>query len=84
LNLTWGGTTILGKGGDEYNDNDEVGLRFPRESSQHLRSSDLAVVVAPGDYEDMRLRVQMPATNAEGCDGNEWNISFTYEVTTSS
>jgi hypothetical protein len=71
--------TILGKAGDEANDNVyNQGLTFRGETS----FSDWTVKVAPGDYEDLRLRVWFPPSVPGQCAGNQWSVSWTFEVTT--
>jgi hypothetical protein len=38
------------------------------------------VHVAPGEYQDVRIEVIMPADLPIACRGNAWNISFTFVV----
>ncbi len=42
--------------------------------------SKWAVHIAPGDYEDMAIRVRLPYDLPTDCEGNVWNISIDWEV----
>jgi len=70
-------TTILGKAGDEANDNVGGGATFRGETS----FQNFTVKVAPGDYEDLRLRVWFPPSVPGQCAGNQWSVTWTFEVT---
>lgn len=72
-----GGVFILGKNGDSSNDNPDFVSGFPqfkREGSFQLRT----IGVAPGDYEDLRLRLRLNPSGTDDCDGNEWNASWQF------
>lgn len=70
------GLYILGKGGDDVNDNtyDYEIIRFRTESD----SGDYNIVIAPGDYEDVRLRLKLARLGTENCDGNTWDVSYDF------
>ncbi len=76
--------TVLGKNGDEVNDNIRDSLSgvtvFLRESLFPSQSSRVHIKIAPGDYEDLRLRLELGAAGTEHCDGNEWNVSWDFTV----
>jgi len=74
-NWTNAGAFILGKAGDPINDNPLPGSSF------YLYIWDggaRAVKVAAGDYEDIRLRIELSTSGTENCDGNEWNVSWAF------
>jgi len=92
------GVYVLGKGGDDLNDNIPFASfgtssilplvpAFSRESSTF---STVHIKIAAGDFEDLRLRLELvafvvseffpaptPASTAN-CDGNEWNVSWQF------
>lgn len=74
------GVSTLGKAGDDLNDNAQIGQPFfPRESeADPLRA--VSVIVAAGDYEDVRLRLRLDQSGTENCDGNEWTASWQFTV----
>jgi len=68
---------ILGKDGDPYNDN-EVGFG---QSFQHDEVyGNSPIYIAPGDYEDVRLRVSLNYYDSINCDGNEWDVNWDIDV----
>ncbi len=79
---------VLGKDGDELNDNIVVdspqhvpgAAIFVRESLFPSQSNRVQIIVAPGDYEDLRLRLELDAAGTENCDGNEWSVSCEFTV----
>lgn len=72
------GAFILGKNGDSINDNPLPGASFflRRWNASETR----AVRVVAGDYEDVRLSIELITTGTEDCDGNEWSLTYTFEV----
>lgn len=81
LRQTARGITILGKNGDEVNDNAGVGVGdrepiFRGETTNQQRHID----VAAGDYEDVRLRLGLDVVGTQNCDGNQWSFSWQFEV----
>lgn len=38
------------------------------------------IKVAAGDYEDVRLPLELQPLGTENCDGNEWNVSWVFTV----
>ena len=72
------GAFILGKAGDEINDNPSQGASFflIRWTSHQGH----AVLVAAGDYDDIRLRIELPTSGTENCDGNEWSITYVFDA----
>jgi hypothetical protein len=72
------GVFILGKNGDPINDNPRTStqLAFANETVNDLR----VIRVAPGDYEDVRLRVLLDGTLGLGCSGAQWSVSWTFTV----
>jgi len=91
------GVLLLGKAGDPINDNPAglIGVpSFRYESFGSIFSRNIKV--AAGDYEDLRLQLQLPVgvaplpsptafptptlASTEGCAGNEWNVSFVLTV----
>ena len=70
--------TVLGKAGDEVNDNVWSSFQLTRE----INGYGISVKVAPGDYEDLRLRVRFASSGLENCGGNQWRVSWRFEVTT--
>jgi len=91
------GVFILGKAGDDLNDNPSGlpgVLQFARESNPYSYLGP-HIKVAAGDYEDVRLRLELlsfvspsptpwgptptPVSTAS-CDGNEWNVSWQFTV----
>ena len=80
--------TVLGKNGDELNDNIVVdspqhvpgATFFLRESLFPSQSNRVQIIVAPGEYEDLRLRLELDAAGTENCDGNEWSVSWELTV----
>jgi hypothetical protein len=80
--------TVLGKDGDELNDNILVdspqhvpgAAIFVRESLFPSQSNRVQIKVAPGDYEDLRLRLELDTAGTENCGGNEWNVSWEFVV----
>ncbi len=43
-------------------------------------TSQYYVHVAPGDYEDLRIRVSFPTTAGEECVGSEWTLTIDWNV----
>ena len=43
---------------------------------------NVAVHIAPGDYEDMAVRVRLPLTTSPFCENGVWNIAITWTVVT--
>lgn len=72
--------TILGKAGDEVNDN-VLASFFSGLSRESSPGSDYQVRVAAGDYEDLRLRVTIPANAGNECIGSIWDIIITWTTT---
>ena len=87
--------TVLGKNGDEVNDNPPAGTHqgvtfFLRESLFPSQNNRVEIKVAPGDYEDVRLRLELkvtvshpfptPPTSTVNCAGNVWNVSWDFAV----
>jgi len=91
------GVLLLGKAGDPVNDNPAglIGVpSFTYESFGSIFSRNIKV--AAGDYEDLRLRLQLPVSivpgpsptafpaptpiSTENCAGNEWNVSWVLTV----
>ena len=69
------GIFVLGKAGDDLNDNPQGVLG----ASPHLNESGTYVgniKIAAGDYEDVRLRLQLSVANTDNCDGNEWTVTY--------
>ena len=79
LNDQWtnAGAFILGKAGDSSNDNPVPGSSFYLYQWSPY-AAGRAVKVAAGDYEDIRLSLQLTTSNTENCDGNEWSVSWTF------
>ena len=89
------GVFVLGKAGDDLNDN-PYGLsgvpHFLRELNPFSFPQFVNIKVAGGDYEDLRLRLQLPVSyipgpsptafpaptpiSTENCAGNEWSVSW--------
>jgi hypothetical protein len=75
------GVFILGQSGDPVNDN-PAGLTgvpsFRRDDSpgSTLRN----ILIASGDYEDVRLRLQLSGSGTDSCDSNEWDVSWEFTV----
>ena len=87
----YGGISILGTstgdGYDEINDNvseDRAPPGVPlfiRNSQFNLGEWDTYhIKVASGDYEDVRLRLQLAAGGTKNCDGNQWDVSWQFTV----
>ena len=79
--------TVLGKNGDDLNDNILVDSQrlpesgyFLRESLFPSQSGRVFIKVAPDDYEDVRLRLELGVGGTENCEGNEWNVSWQFTV----
>jgi len=77
------GVFVLGKAGDDLNDNAAAGSvqgahYFTREFNANTFPSAVHIRVAAGDYEDLRLRLQLSGSGTENCDGNEWNVSWAF------
>jgi hypothetical protein len=68
---------ILGKDGDPHNDND---LGFGQTFGYDEENGDSPIYIAPGDYEDVRLRVYLDYYDSINCDGNEWNVNWEIDV----
>ena len=99
----WGGqgagVFVLGKNGDDLNDNasNVAGVpQFVRWFNPQGYPQFVNIRVASGDYEDLRLRLELPIVvpaptpaptpsptpaGTGGCDGNEWSVSWVFEVT---
>ena len=73
------GIGVLGKAGDPQNDNPGGLVGFLGYNEVGGGAQRVIKVVA-GDYEDIRLQLQMSGNNAEGCDGNEWDVSWDFTV----
>jgi len=79
------GVFILGKAGNDLNDNDLSGpgdpIGFLRWFNPGGATRYAQVKVAPGDYEDMRFRLQLLSVpGVENCDGNQWTASWNFTV----
>lgn len=72
------GVFILGQAGDDTNDNPAPGSSLG--VTRWTSSSQRAVFVAAGDYEDIRLRIELPTSGTENCDGNEWSVTYVFEA----
>ena len=72
------GAFILGQAGDEDNDNPAPGASFFL--AKWSNGVPLAVFVAAGDYEDIRLRIELPTSGTENCDGNEWTVTYVFDA----
>ena len=70
-----GGVFILGKNGDSINDNGAGAVKFRRETASDDRRS---INIAPGDFEDVRLRLRLINSDAANCEGNEWDVSWVF------
>ena len=70
------GAFILGKAGDSINDNPVPGSSFFLFRWDYPEAR--AAKVAAGDYEDIRLSLQLNTYGTENCDGNEWNVSWAF------
>jgi hypothetical protein len=73
------GVHVIGKNGDPFNDNP---LPPPNGIPGFAASTTerVAIRVAPGDFEDVRLRVALGGSGVENCDGSQWNVTFTFTV----
>lgn len=74
------GVQVLGKANDPLNDNTRTALfpiflhrLVPDEEERNIR-------ILPGDYEDVRLLLQLIGAGAEGCSGNQWQVSYDFTV----
>ncbi len=75
------GVSTLGKAGDDLNDNAVVsGTAFFLRESEADPIRAVSVIVAAGDYEDVRLRLRLDPSGTENCDGNEWAASWQFTV----
>ena len=90
----FGGLTVLGKGlqvipgtgdtgdtilYDEVNDN----FQGPPPGVPRFRGKiygELPIRVASGDYEDVRLRLQLDYVGTEYCDANQWEAAWQFTV----
>ena len=72
------GAFILGKAGDVFNDNPAPGGSFFLMAWG--TNSPRGVFVAAGDYEDIRLRIELPTAGTENCDGNEWSLTYVFDA----
>lgn len=74
------GIALLGKGGDVANDNpqDLEGVQYFR--SEADRYTSYGIKIAPGDYEDVRLRLRLQLQDTENCDGNTWAVAWNFTV----
>ena len=80
------GVWILGKLTDPnswnyQNDNPTPSLPgFPVFRTHATPPTSFTIEIAAGDYEDVRLHLNMLGSGTENCDGNEWNVTWTFEA----
>ena len=72
---------VLGKAGDTVNDNhsNSVSTRWQQEG----RTGDqnrVQIHIEPGDFEDVRVRANLPTSAGDTCLGNVWDISFVIDA----
>jgi hypothetical protein len=72
------GVTLLGKDGDPANDNSQSWdlPRFRPDPSTDTWN----IVIAPGDYEDVRVGLRLNIEDSVNCDENEWDVAWTFTV----
>ena len=83
--FTTGGVFVLGKNGDDKNDNATSvggGLGLLRWFNQPGGDQIVTrLIVAVNDYEDLRLRLEMLSDPSVAlCDGNEWGVNWTIDI----
>jgi len=85
------GITILVDGGDNLLGENGVGPRYSDQGvavflaeGNYLATSDFFweqhIKVAPGGFEDLRLRLELDQAGTTNCDGNEWDVGWTFHV----
>ena len=73
------GVFIIGKAGDPENDNPSLS-DLPRFETVFGGFEYHNIRVAAEDYEDVRLSLELDRSGTEGCDGNEWSVSWEFSV----
>lgn len=73
------GISLLGKNGDPANDNPYNNNDIPAFSGE-TDYQGYGILIAPGDYEDVRLRLRLQLQNTANCDGNAWNVAWNFTV----